>query len=654
MKSTLGKVQQVAADKEARLVLKLGAGHQDGDPVTMTIHKAEDDEQLDSIDATIERGKAVALWTAKGPDPTGDARSWRVYYKVSLGDDESISPELEVYLDKLELTTQDEEGNALADVGFSVTVGKDGKPKKGNTGSTGTLELTNLPPGEPVQVRWQAPARLVEWVEDGAGKKVAKLKKSFKARLLFPPSGEHTQWINFAADPKHPDRGSKLKVRVGVVPEDGPSLAGDEYFLKAEWAAEEELSARNDPKRALVGGKAEDWSGDGVGRVVKLAKDGAEAVFELQLGMAGGDEVTLSVGGTDACEDDKVVVKNLRKLFYQITHRKTLGAPVDMSSMTASLDEVGVEYERYGLETYEEGQKGLPKGTFFDGAEVGLPGVRLSAIGDHNKKFFHEKLFKDTKKPLGVHVLMADLQVDGGTPSALVETHEPELDSDSVEVDCARIPFKTALQDGKSALVAASWQSLAPKGHADYKKKGTLGAANFEFRPLAQQVVVKLSPPASELVGDGSGAKHPVKVRFKIKVVAGFYNGEADWKYGNWQIIATKQPNDARDALEDRPAERACQTLTHELGHTMSQVVTPTGAPPGLDHADHGRQYSGHGHSGSHCADGMSQGDFDGLESFQGRSDCTCVMYGEGADARTIHFCDRCKPFVRAARLTTL
>ena len=48
-------------------------------------------------------------------------------------------------------------------------------------------------------VVWKAPARQIgDWVEDGAGQKTAKLKKSFKARLLFPEAGDHEQLTNHA------------------------------------------------------------------------------------------------------------------------------------------------------------------------------------------------------------------------------------------------------------------------------------------------------------------------------------------------------------------------------------------------------------------------------------------------------------------------
>lgn len=652
--ATEGKVKQVAADKEAKLELRINVGStaKNGDPVTFTIHKASDDSQLDTVDGTITKGKAVGDWKAKGPDPTGPDRSWRVYYKVTIGVEEAVSPELDVYLDSLEVTTQDEDGASLPDVGFTVLVGKDTKGKKATTGSSGTYKVTGLPPGEPVRVVWKAPARQVgDWVEDGAGKKTAKLKKSFKARLLFPEAGDHVQLTNHPVDKKKPEQGSKLLVRATCVDEDGPTRKGDIFYVKVTWPAADTLSKRSHPARALEGGKTTDWSGDGVGKTVEIQKDGADCVFEVQLGYAGGDSVTIEVGGTDTVDDGaKVEVKNERKLYYQLSHRDTLGGPPDMSSMAGALADVGVTYDGEPVVTFKADAEGMPPGSFFDGGTVGFPGEQLVAIGDHNSKWFHSRLWKNSHKPIGVHVLLCDLQFDAGRKTSRVETQEVELDAATGELTFDHCPFKVALFDGKSGLVSGKWTSAAPKGHADHKKSGPIGVTNLEFEPIPKKVTVTLPADAAAIVGDGSGAKHPVKVRLKVKVAAGPYRGEAD---GPRQLIATREPDDDWTTAVDRTDEDMCKTMNHELGHTMHQVVKATSAPPGLDGSSHGRFYT---YFGPHCADGMSDSDYAALVPDEQPSwtDGTCVMFAPGGPNRTVNFCDRCKPFIKAERLTTL
>ncbi len=655
--ATEGKVKQVAADKVAKLELRINVGSaaKNGDPVTFTIHKVSDDSQLDIVDGTITKGKAVGDWTAKGPEPTGQDRSWRIYYKVVIGVEEAVSPELEVYLDSLELTSQDETGASLADAGFTVFVGKDEKGKRATTGSSGTFKMTGLPPGEPVRVVWKAPMRQVgDWVEDGAGKKTAKLKKSFKAKLISPEAGDHVQWTNLAVDKKAPERGSKLRVRAGCVDEDGPTRKGDVFYVKVTWPDAATLSKRTSPRRALPGGKTTDWSGDGVGKTIEIKQDGADCVFEVELGMAGLDQVTIEVAGTDTIDDGddaKVVVTNRRKLFFQVTHRDTLAAIPDMQTMADCLDEGAITYERYGLEKVKEADEGVPAGAFFDGATVGMAGERLLCIGDHNKKWFHEKKFKDDKKPIGVHVLFCDVQLDAGEKQPLTETFSFLMDGPTATVSTEERPFPIAMFDGKAAISAASWESDAPKGHADRGKKGGLSQADFEVNPFEREVKVKLPAPAKDLVGDGSGDKKKVRVRFKIKVAEGFFFGESS---GVKQLLAMKRRAPTNDKLIDQTDKEICDTMSHELGHTMRQTVKKSTVPPGLKLEDHGRHYSFHGHSGPHCADGMSQGDYDTLESFENKDECTCVMYGEYNDACTGKFCARCKPFLLAERLESL
>jgi hypothetical protein len=650
------KIKQVPVDKETTLSIKV-EGAKEGDPVTFSIKKQADDSEVDTVDGTIKKGKAVAKWTAKGPEPDGDERSWRVYFTAEAAGNTATSEEMEVYLDKLEVTSVGEDGAALKDRKFTILVGPDGKlgKKEGHTGSSGTTTVDNIPPGD-LEVRWRAPSRLVAEEEKKAGKLKAKLKPAPVAKLLFPEpvSGGAIQYVNHAPHPDHPEWGHKIKVRVGVEDEDGPTRKGDQIFLKAKWPEKEKLSKRNVPARALVGGKKLPWSDPEVGRVVTIKEDGGEAVFELELGYAGGDEVTIYVGGTDSCEDADCTIANWRKIYYQVTHRSTLAKLPDLTRLTETLAELNVEYEPYGTKTFSEGDAGVPPGTFFDGAVLDRPGERLVCIGDHNKKWFHTKLFDDSKKPLGVHVLLCDFQLDGGIP-AVTDLHTPVMTTPTLELTTSatnRFPFPVALQDGKSPIVSGSWRSTAPAGHPDAGKQGKLVDANVALSPKGRKIKISLPGDAAAIVGDGSGdkkdpaTKHKVKVVLKIKVVIGVFLGESDGTKGNWQLIASI----AEDSMND--------VMAHELGHTMNQCVQNKQAPPpGLKAKDHDRRYVKHGHQGPHCAEGMSATDF-AKDDYRSNDACKCIMYGEnrssGGSRSNGKFCDKCKPFVIAERLTTM
>lgn len=650
------KIKQVPVDQETTLSIKVEVG-KDGDPVTFTIKKQADDSEVDTVDGTIKKGVAKAKWTAKGPEPDGDERSWRVYFTVDVSGTVATSEEMEVYLDKLEVTSVDKDGAVLKDRKFVILVGPEGKlgKKEGHTGSSGTTTVDNIPPGD-LEVQWRAPSRLIEEEEKKAGKLKAKLKAAPRAKLLFPEpvSGGHIQYVNHATTKEHPEWGHKLLVRVGVEDEDGPTRKGDQLFLKATWAAKEKLSKRNVPARALAGGAQLPWSKPDVGRVVTIKEDGGEAVFELELGYAGGDEVTIKVGGTDTVEDSDCTIANWRKLYYQVTHKDGLAVP-DLTRLKETLADLFIEYEPYATKTFKETDEGVPAGTFFDGAALGKPGKKLVNIGDHNKKWFHTKLFDDDKKPLGVHVLLCDVQFDGGNPNHYVDVHNPILSVTSVEVSTSssdRYCFPVALQTGKSPIVAGSWRSMAPVGHPDNGKSGKITDAELTMKVRDRKIKITLPGEAAAIVGDGTGGprldagtKHKVKINLKVKVCMGEYLGEADGNKGNWQLIAIS----AEDTTND--------IMAHELGHTMNQCVQNRQAPPpGLKLTDHDRRYTAHGHTGPHCAEGMSAGDFAGAD-YTLHLECKCIMYGENdpeGSSSNGKFCDKCKPFVMGERLTTM
>lgn len=673
--SATAKVKQVPVDKEATLELKVQGG-KEGDPVTFTVFKVDGDEQVDTVDGTIKKGKAVAKWAAKGPEPDGEDRSLRVYYTCEVNGVKTVSPELEVYLAKVEVTSQQEDGSALADAPFVLKVGK--KEIKGNTGSSGTYTVDNVPPGE-LEITWRAPLRFVEWVEDTAGKKKAKLKKSFKAQLLWPPEGDHKQWVNLKKDPKKPEQGNRLQVRVGVHPDDGPSRAGDVFYAKIEYPAPDDLSPRTQPKRELVKGKVHPWSDPDPGIAVELKKDGAEATFELELGLAGGDQVTLKVGGTDTCEDAEVTITNWRRVFYQLTRNKA-SVIHDLSRADGDLADVFVVYEQSKELTFE--RKDTPKdlpGAWVDAAEFGgTAGDLKLVIGSHNATWFR-KQFVDDKKPLGNHVMICDKQYDAWE-SAKSKAPLRQLVSFDLKKATDWSPaldgevFQTNLADGKHPLVSGSWTSTAPKGKPGAGKKGKLAAADVAVDRTQQtrRVLVTLPGGGSgpgDLVGDGTDDAHfPVRVTLTLTYALGPYLGESD---GPHQLIVLTPGSDCFN-----------DTITHELGHTLRQAPSKTNAPPkGLVLDDHPHRYNYHGHSGPHCAHGLNaaathkrdgkggvvalagdatdEDDYGDLCKADGSSVFgDCVMYGSGPSndpsSAADGFCADCKPYVKAQAMTTM
>ncbi|MBX3469082.1 MAG: hypothetical protein KF878_19600 [Planctomycetes bacterium] len=679
MSTAVAKIKSVAADKDAKLELRV-AGGKAGDPVTFTIYKVSDDSQLDTIDGTIQKGKAVATWTAKGPAPDAAARAWRVYYSAVVDGVTATSPEMEVYLPDVEVSSVGEDDAALADMRFELAV-LEGKKKtktvKGHTGSSGTFKVQNLPPGE-VQVTWLAPARLIDWVEDTAGKKKARLKKSFTAELVFPPAGDHKQYVNLPATKDHPEWGNKLKVRMRVHPDDGPSRPGDEFFVKVEYPPEDQLSKRKVPARKLAGAKAQAWAD--LGTTVKVKAEGAEGTVELELGLAGGDQVTLKVGGTDTCEDAEVTITNWRKLFYVM--QRNAGSVIHGMQRTAdTLADVFVEYERHDEVTFTKADTPPSMaGSWVAGKEFGVATEQL-VIGSHNRKWFREKFAKvaipKDMKQCTIDLIVCDQQYDGvdGWSKPHKDTTTTKLTTDngwSEAFDGELFPAN--LNDAKHPMTSGSWRCTAPKGKPGHGVKGTVTQEmiTVDRSKETKKVHIDLTKapkgdPAS-LVGDGTADKYPVEVTITVVFAKGPYLGESANEH---QLIVLTA---GADCFND--------TVVHELGHNMRQAPSKGNKPPAaLKLDDHPHKYEGHGHTGPHCAhnldavathvwadDYSSKGpvatkatdepDYDLLCDAAGdlvHGDC--VMYGSGPSddpSPSAGFCDDCKPYVLAKGLESV
>ncbi len=518
----------------------------------------------------------------------------------------------------------------------------------------------------PFTIAAEPPGEIKEWVVGRGRKRIFKAVRRFKAEFVAPKkTGKAVeQIVNLAtADEGRDAKGSLVVVKVGAegdtarAPDDRVGHEGDVIFIKAKFGRQ---SKRNSPLPSLRDALEVAHTPDGKEYTakVKLGPRGEPAKFKLELGYAGGDTCELSIGSTDAASDATIQFVNWRKLFYQLTLPSGLATP-DLSFMTGGLEKAKVKYEKYKSLTFAEGDApAAPAGSWFDGAMVSanLSG-RCVNIGDHNKGFFHAK-FVDTHNPVGVHVLVCHAQFDGGTGNAQLTN----LASVSVTKTTAKIKFppggatevygarfnaastggqvlEMAFQDGGNGWRNAKWRTLDASG-PNAGKSGAIpdDHVDVNWRQRKNVVTVKLPAAAATLVDAGATVQVSIDVYYSL----GTYNGEA---VQNKQLIRTRHASEGGDKGMNG-------TMLHELGHTMKEVLYSV--PPGLSAADHGRKYAGRGHSGNHCADGLPQALYDGTGSLGGRSDCTCVMYGEGASARPVEFCARCSPFVTAEDLRSI
>lgn len=684
-------VQYAVAGKDTHLSLIVKGSHPDGTAAKFEIKKALDDSLLDTIDGQVKKNKATTIWAAKGPEETGSERAHRVYYVVTVNDTEkTTSPEMEVYHDAIEVTSQKEDGSSLPDVAFVLSVKRAGMSSKhqvkANTGSTGVFKVEGLPPGD-VELTFASPARFVEWAEEPtATKRKAKLKPGYKAALVWPPAGTHKQWVNHKAKKGQPDWGSKLKVRVGVAKEDGPSRKGEELFLKLEYPPEADLSKRSKPATGLKGAK--DVPGTATRTLLaskKIDKDGAEVEFEVELGLAGADAVKVHVGGTEACEDEVVEVTNWRKLYYQLTRPDTMVVH-DMARTAERLEPACILYERVKeLTVKREDAPPEVKNSWVLGSSIGLTDERkdklLLIAGDHNAPWFRGKFDAAAANgKLGVDLTLCDAQFDAGakkTPvygkaSVVLETAEKE-----VFLDDGKWAFPTSLIDGTDAFVSGKWEAVNPPKGKKLAGKLTTEALAIDKAGPSVKVVLPASVDGDpgKLVGDGTGGTFKIRVTFKVKAAFGPFGG---WSDGAHQMVVLTKVADIFNDI-----------VLHELGHNMRQTVgDPDNAPPkGLTVADHANAYQERGHSGGHCHWGLDaagathvakqkpDGTTEYLDLVGDASDAadytklrkkvgtdyqrvfgTCVMYG-GTSSRadtaiaTESFCEQCLPFIKAASL---
>lgn len=615
----------VGAGKTVALTVRT-SGIDDGEPAEIQIFRKKDDQSLDTLSTKVQNKVIAADWVAKGPDPEGDETSWEVYYKAKCKGLETKADVLVVYCDWVEVSSVDEQGNALPDACFRLTAGQEVRER--NTGSSGVRKEEYLPPG-PVTIEWLKPWHLIEWIDEKGPKRKAKVKKVPPARLVWPEKGAHRQWVNMPADEAKPEQGHRIKLRVTLV----GGKAGDKVYAKL--TPGEDNSKRNDPKPGFVGGTTADWCPDG-GIEAELAEDGGEVELELELGLAGGDVFVVAVGGTQECDDESVTITNWRRLFYQVTRAADSAFP-DTSVMDAALKDVFIEYEKYHEVTLTEDD--LPAGSFMSAADLGRGSGKLLVAGDHNIERLRAK-FQDDKSPIGAHVIVCDAQYDGGEPGAYHEqTIEAEATFPKKKIKIADPElydvFATAIQDGQSSVLpGSSWESKAPAGHPDAGKRGELTAADVVFRVAGSTDVVQvvLPPEAAAIVGDGQDGRHPVKITLKLRVARGPFLGDATGKH---QLVVRLADDAAMNGV-----------LVHELGHAIKQALAQVA--PGLDAADHGRTYTEHGHVGHHCAFGLTDAEFQEPDYYFKTG--KCVMFGGGGseEGAPPNFCEKCRPFVLA------
>ncbi|MBL4687989.1 MAG: hypothetical protein JKY37_25585 [Nannocystaceae bacterium] len=219
-----------------------------------------------------------------------------------------------------------------------------------STGDSGIAVFEDLPPGA-IVTAWAPPYRIAEdqgWLEGQGFSASGPLRKSpladrpILARLVSPVAGQRTQWVNLDPnqEPAEANAGEMIDVVVQARGADDDGLAGDRVFLKVE-AAEGNSPRTGDP-RPSVGEEA--LGTEACVKYQEIPADGGSVTFQVCVGVAGGDEFTLSVGGTPDCADETINVVTWRKIFARVIAPSgipALAIPDDVKSGMKAIFERG-------------------------------------------------------------------------------------------------------------------------------------------------------------------------------------------------------------------------------------------------------------------------------------------------------------------------
>lgn len=685
------------AGQDATLGTKVN-GIDEGTPVSFTIFKVKDDTQLGTADGVVDHGSATCIWPAEGPDPEaeGTNRECRIYF-VAVPDGtgmEITSPEMIVYLDHVTIETLKEDGTAAPDTPVRIKIGGGSNPTivERSTGAEGTVRVENLPQGE-LELEWPAPIRFIDWKEPiKAARLRATVRPAFRVEILWPTgeaaegepeppeSGEdgkklHCQWVNLLRSKEEPDRGSLIRVKVKLKEVDGPGKQDDEIFAKLEYPPAKELSER--PAERGFTGEAR------LSTVVALRDEDGEAVFEIDLGLAGGDRVTLRVGGTESCEDDEITIVNWRKLWQKVVRPTCAELPSSLTrieehcaSLNVVVEEISEESTFGKNELSADEEHAWLSGADFSGEAN--DGREYWILGDHNASFARSR-FDENKGPRGVNVVVASGLYDCGIKRAPRFTQDFSCTSRRFEVTADDGEFfMKHPRTGEHPLALGTWRSLAPKGHPDHGKQGKLEQewVSVDRANAGRRFVLECELPRDGSPGDlvGSGevdsgqAAGDVKHPLQITVTA---------LYAKGPIVDARHPLTSEVNVVRGAGDECLQdALAHELGHKMN-VLGVEGETP----------YTGHGHTGDHCYSGLdahashvASVEADGshgnpiaagapghtapdyrklyLDSKGTQAFGTCVMYGDAPehdpDRVAKGFCQSCQTVIKAQSLEQL
>lgn len=717
----------------------VAAGVEAGTPATFTITawvppsttgEAPTPRVLSTGDETSTAGAVEHSWTTEGPPTDGDngQRGWRVSYavdvSVAVGQEtralHAESQEVEVYHDWVELTTVGEDGSAYPNARFNVVVLQGGREveRRANlsSGPRGVLRLTNLLPGD-VRIDFKKPHHLVSWVSGSGCKLKAKVKLVPLARIVWPllPRGgaSHKQWVNLTAAPANKDYGSVCTVTVRLE----AGKAGDFVWAKAAYAAAM-VSPRNTHKRGIQ--NPEDprptWAGSGSTTTAKkftvVARGGNfEVDIPIECGLAGLDQISLWVGGTQACDDATLAITSWRKVkFEEIKPAAAIssfaGNGIDAATkrvIESRLRDSGIEPDIVRTATYAAADLQAQESVAGDYVGKSAAQKLVFMVSSRYNSIISAKstlsASADTQTVAWADAVVSTNQVSGTTDTQRNHRIERGFSSVMPQTVTINAPYavfpldwtNTANQsvvgirwkcshylddDGTWKDVAATtpgagkmaWQNASVATAADIAKYVEF----TNWRLLTFKLPTAAPGDAGNFLTDAGKAlwiKVEVKLHLARFATLAFASGGqiamttyvgTSTPTGAAEVILHETGHNMGQSVVDRSNAGATQTIgstggTANFGRSSAVPGLTFGTPPtqfpGIVQA--GYMYTGKGHQGPHCARGLTRTQR-GLPNFGGLPG-TCIMFGETDIAKRSarHFCFECKALIRGEDLSS-
>ena len=666
----------VALGEELKLSAKVTGRGSESIKSFKFLFKRADGKQVGSADGEIsepdEDGRVgTGTWEATGLED--EEMNCRVLWEAKADDLPAFGRgELVVYRSSIEVVTKDADGAPVTKAMVHVSVAPDSlytaPCKTGSTRRTdddGKVTFDDLPPGD-VSVSIRTPYKLLEWVEDTGPTREAKVDKSYSACLVWPDPRElgdepHKQYVNLPEDPSNPEQGRVIKIRtmVDTSTTPGGGISGDKIYLKVKWA--DDNSDLSEPTPGIDGNVGTKGKGPFVVEKA-LTSDGGEAVFELDLGRAGGDVVEVSVGGDEACTDAKFEIVNWRKLWLKPVKVPSFALPNNQlpDDMKEKINETLLPVF---IECAFEDAYLLDDSRSFvvDQQRAATLGMRNAdkapfCFFEHDapEKAHYDKIANDN--PLRLWWLMAHVLYKHKDENFVIQMKGRTSDWQTSPSGNGFLPI---CPDGDPVL--KNWRDYrAPEKHSGsgrmkpavpaqasyWSREGSFGADGdidigyLDFDSSGQKFRVVL--PKSTGVGSRT------KVTCYVRMQTFSYGGGSSTKH--W-VTGTVSKTKLLSSVF---------TILHELGHSLHHTVRTNQGAPGLP-AEHPHYYTGKGHSGPHCNYGLgprdrAKDDYNAL--VRKGTHGTCIMFG-GVGPKTkyasaMKFCPHCEPFVKALKMERL